>query len=59
MTELKPCPFCGGKVIAYPSKDDRRATMIGCINMECYAMVSMCQSSVEETIFRWNKRVKD
>lgn len=56
MTELKPCPFCGGEVIVYPNKDDRRAAMIGCINMGCYAMVSMCQSSVEETIFRWNRR---
>ena len=57
MTELKPCPFCGGEVNLYSARDPKKATMIACIDRDCFAMVSMCTHDEEETIRRWNKRV--
>lgn len=58
MTKLKPCPFCGGEVILYPAKDPKKATMIGCIDRDCFAMVSM-HTYEEDTIRRWNRRVAE
>ena len=54
MTELKPCPFCGGTNIAV-AKEDEWEVMC----MDCYANVGACFSyyTEAEAIEAWNKRV--
>ena len=54
MTELKPCPFCGGTNIAV-AKEDEWEVMC----MDCFANVGACCSyyTEAEAIEAWNKRV--
>jgi len=51
MTELKPCPFCGGE-----AEIDEFPFSIFC--MSCFAETKGCQS-VKEAIEAWNRRVSD
>ena len=60
--ELKPCPFCGGKVeLEDISSIDENYFMIQCVNTECGA--STCfgdYSTTEQGVAEyWNRRVKD
>ena len=56
MSELKPCPFCGGEAEAYvsPAKDGWN-----------YVFCKKCQTSVDnydtaaEAIEAWNRRAND
>ena len=52
MTELKPCPFCGGKAILYI---DCGYYIAEC--EDCEAMSGEHETE-EETIKAWNKRVR-
>jgi len=56
MTELKPCPFCGGKakIYKYAGSDIRtRYIMCTCCGMGTDRMRE------EEAIEKWNRRVKE
>ena len=60
MTELKPCPFCGGEAIIVNEAirenvygSTIKGTAIGCRNCECH----MFYRNRELAIEAWNKRV--
>ena len=63
MTELKPCPFCGGKgkVELVDKIDDLDVYMVEC--QKCGAAASFGTDgeiiTKEETIDAWNRRVGD
>lgn len=52
MTELKPCPFCGGEVIEYVRRD---FAYIGCVR--CSVAMQEGESK-QELIERWNSRAE-
>ena len=53
MTELKPCPFCGSKAIAF----DRMFPHVRCSSKECE--VALFEDTIEEAIIKWNRRVSE
>ena len=68
MTELKPCPFCGGEATLkwdtrYPRPDCNRivAFEVVCINSECiiYNADDVYFYTPEEAIEAWNRRAND
>ena len=56
MTELKPCPFCGGK--AYIVKGFTGLHMILCKDCGLTAIFQNKEGR-QETIKAWNRRVKE
>jgi Lar family restriction alleviation protein len=54
MSELKPCPFCGGEAHAYHSGlfEEDTQTGIGCLN--CGA--NLDEGTEEKAIKSWNSR---
>lgn len=53
-TDLKPCPFCGSKAMAYFDHEDNIAT---CTNDNCPAMPSSVgNATLQEAIDKWNTR---
>lgn len=64
MTELKPCPFCGGIAETYESeaynlKTEKEEGPVRFFVMckDCTALV--CGLSKKVAVERWNRRVKD
>ena len=55
MTELKPCPFCGGEAEIFVSDITDRA-LVYCRG--CDAQIKM-QQNEQEAIEAWNKRVSE
>jgi len=59
MSELKPCPFCGGKAYFYnydKGYEENNYFMIWCDNCECAETPQF--KTEQEAIFAWNKRAK-
>lgn len=58
MADLKPCPFCGGKVKIIPEQVDARTVAYNfvCQNGDCCANVYFDYSDREESIEAWNTR---
>lgn len=57
MTELKPCPFCGGKGEILKSHNcEERPYLVICSNDECKASVGIFSNTKEEAIETWNRR---
>lgn len=59
MTDLKPCPFCGGEpYLRYFHRDDPRydnsETSVHCT--DCGVHISRCGHRVEEVMELWNRR---
>ena len=52
MTDLKPCPFCGGKAIERYGPE----SWIECT--ECHACSAM-HTNIEISIIEWNRRVSN
>ena len=52
MTELKPCPFCGGEAIG--GKNYLGQYSAGCINENCFARVFA--NTKKDAEKRWNRR---
>lgn len=58
MTELKPCPFCGGKVeINYNPYS--KVYFIACGNCDCDICVSVVSNTEEKAVKLWNRRVNN
>lgn len=56
MTELKPCPFCGGEATLVEGLyNDRLFSYVSCDNNNCNAKTGRCDTN-DEAITRWNKR---
>ncbi len=59
--ELKPCPFCGGKVVEYHAKSENPAIDLGyrffCAN-NCCMQVRFYETK-KLAAKDWNKRVKN
>lgn len=56
MTELKPCPFCGGKAEKMTSSDG--FTSIGCLNCNPLFGIMVQRSTEAEAIEAWNTRAE-
>ena len=56
MTELKPCPFCGGTATVYQSSTGWHASCR--TRQECYALLNDFASE-EEAALEWNRRVTE
>jgi Lar family restriction alleviation protein len=61
MTELKPCPFCGGgtKVFKRIDRDKEQSLYlywIDCSNRECGVQFPLGERSEESAIEKWNTR---
>lgn len=56
MTELLPCPFCGGEAEKLTSIDG--FTSIGCLNCNHIFGVMIQRGTEAEAIEAWNTRVK-
>lgn len=52
--ELKPCPFCGGKVVVMGSNDDSRFYMVVCL--KCNLKAKWYHDFKDEAITHWNTR---
>ena len=59
MTQLKPCPLCGGKAEMLINKynDSRKEYLVACA--ECDGMVERWRETEEEAVEQWNRRVSD
>lgn len=53
LTELKPCPFCGG--FARVATTCAHWYNVWCMNSECYAQGGMSPIK-EDAVEMWNKR---
>ena len=54
LTELLPCPFCGGEADTMtPEADDMRAATVMC--MGCYCTGKECETEAQ-AIAAWNRR---
>ena len=56
MTELKPCPFCGGTDLNV--KKGKYMWWVECCNADCRASGG-CQHYKKEAIEAWNRRAED
>ncbi|MBQ7594671.1 MAG: Lar family restriction alleviation protein [Synergistaceae bacterium] len=61
MIELKPCPFCGSRLVSYTHGVTRAPIVyMKCGNPECCAIVSFnnnaCHLLPEKAIVMWNRR---
>ena len=61
MKELKPCPFCGGKVTIENIANDKddEYYMVQCEYEDCGASCCFGEGTKKEIIKRWNRRVDD
>ena len=59
MTELKPCPFCGGTAIMRENKNSFVPRYyVRCGNDNCSVIVTTCnRGTAEEAAEVWNRRV--
>ena len=62
--ELKPCPFCGGKIISFSNGTiNAPIVFLKCTNHACGAVVSFdndkCNLMPEMAVDKWNRRTAD
>ena len=58
MTELKPCPFCGGEAIVNQF-GEFTAFRVSCKNAHWCGVTQYWFDTEEEAIEAWNRRVGD
>ena len=51
MSELKPCPFCGGEVKIIPEGDYHEIICVNC-------QLSMWWNTADELVKAWNRRAE-
>lgn len=54
MSDLKPCPFCGGKAHTCGDEDQERVCWVMC--PDCLASAGGNYPTMEEAITAWNTR---
>lgn len=62
MSELKPCPFCGGEAALVPTRETTvREWFVTCDNLECNVLVCCTKRyyTEAEAIEAWNTRADD
>jgi Lar family restriction alleviation protein len=64
MTELKPCPFCGGiaQVMHYKNAFGKEYSYVECTVCKCESanfMIAAYHCSDDLAVEAWNKRVSD
>lgn len=60
MSELKPCPFCGGEAeVIKAHQIFERPYVVICKNTKCRASLGEFSSTREEAIEAWNRRADD
>ena len=59
--ELKPCPFCGGKVDLIPNINTAGKNLFNIYCVRCdYEFAHFCvDSSMKSLIEKWNRRVTE
>ena len=58
MSDLKPCPFCGGEAEAIKAHHIfENPYVVICSNEKCRASLGMFSKTKEEAIEAWNRRV--
>lgn len=59
ISELKRCPFCGGKaeMLISEYEDSRKEYLVACA--ECDGMVERWRETEEEAVEQWNRRVNN
>jgi len=55
MTELKPCPFCGGEAHIYPDDPNFAKTWFYVECIDCHANSKLCKTK-QGVIEAWNRR---
>lgn len=58
MSDLKPCPFCGGAASLIPSADHSTACEIGCRDDTCPAYECVWDVNEASAIAAWNRRAR-
>ena len=61
MTELKPCPFCGGEAVLVPTLDTTvREWFVTCANLHCNVLACRTKRfyTEAEAIEAWNTRAE-
>lgn len=56
MSELKPCPFCGGNPSSYPGK--KYSWHISCLNSGCPGLAIAVENDEQKAIEAWNTRAE-
>lgn len=56
MTELKPCPFCGGEAIIEQDEDWYWEWTVSCRNEDCVCYEGRSYETEEEAVAVWNRR---
>ena len=59
MTDLKPCPFCGGKASSVEDYGHSSAWEVGCFNGVCRVEPHVWEKTKAEAIAAWNTRKGD
>lgn len=59
MSELKPCPFCGGAPMLRPDHNHSTGIEIECVADRCAAKPAVWEISEPATIAAWNRRAGD
>lgn len=56
MTELKPCPFCGGEAVIGQDEDWYYEWRVACCNKDCIFYLGKSYETEEEAAAAWNRR---
>lgn len=59
MSELKPCPFCGGEATVFIKDWDNRADEYKIVCMKCGVQQEEFRHEKAKAIEAWNRRVTD
>ena len=60
MSDLKPCPFCGGEAeLTFNGNDYVLWRYVECCNPECNVQTQQKTQSKEQAICAWNQRIKE
>lgn len=59
MSELKPCPFCGGSAVLLPHRFSDGFVCCGIVCRVCSARTSHFYATEKEAIEAWNRRFND